>query len=125
MLSIVLRYFILLMHLLRWLLLIPGCAALVAGCNSILGLSDYSVSADAGSSAHPDSGSNCSWDANSGACYPCKPSTDPEFLNACTESTCVPFDDTVRVKNLPADGGLPEVPDLPPVEDAAAEGGSG
>src|SRR5262249_46296615 len=27
-------------------------------------------------------------------CYACDPSTSPEFLNACTSSTCVPFDQT-------------------------------
>ena len=42
-------------------------------------------------------------------CYACTPTTSPQFANACTNSTCVPFDDT-RLTNLLADGALPPVP---------------
>ena len=49
-------------------------------------------------------------------CYACAPTTSPQFANACTNSMCVPFDDT-RLTNLPADGGLPPVPP----KDAASE----
>ena len=43
------------------------------------------------------------------ACYACAPATVPEFENACSGATCVPFDDTRLTKLLP-DGGLPPLP---------------
>ncbi len=42
-------------------------------------------------------------------CYACTPTTSAQFANACTNSTCVPFDDT-RLTNLLPDGALPPVP---------------
>ncbi len=32
------------------------------------------------------------------------------FLNACTGSRCVPFDNRARLQNLEADGGLKALP---------------
>jgi hypothetical protein len=109
------------MEITRPLLLLLGCAACSMACNSILGLGDYKVSADASSGAGGGGGSgSCAWDPASGNCYPCAPATDPEYLNACTSAACVPFDDKTRITKLLPDGGLPPVPDLPP-QDAAAE----
>jgi hypothetical protein len=83
---------------------------LALGCNAIFGIGDYVVTDEAGSDGSTNDGDV---DAN------CKtPTTDPELLNACTNSQCVPFDDTVRVPRLAADGALPPVPD--PVDAAAS-----
>jgi hypothetical protein len=42
-------------------------------------------------------------------CYPCAPSSQAQFLNACTSAACVPFDAT-RLTLLLPDGGLPPLP---------------
>jgi hypothetical protein len=44
------------------------------------------------------------------ACFACAPTSTPEFENACTAATCVPFDDATRLTKLTADGGLPPLP---------------
>ena len=95
------------------LLCVSVVAVLSAGCNSILGFSEYKVSEDAAGAP-----TQCNVNLAAGQCYPCKPSSDPQYLNACTDSTCVPFDDKARVTKLPLDGALPQVPDLPPPNDA-------
>ena len=51
---------------------------------------------------------SCSDDANH--CYSCKPTTSEQFLNACTASACVPFDDHARITKLTASGDLPPLP---------------
>jgi hypothetical protein len=104
------------------MLLVLGCAAIGAGCNSILGLGDYKVSPDAGGIVPQGDSGSCAWDLDSGQCYPCAPQKDPEFLNSCTSSQCVPFDDTLRVPKANPDGSLPVVPDRPP-DDAGTEAG--
>jgi hypothetical protein len=47
---------------------------------------------------------------DAGGCYNCPPTSDPEFLNACTDG-CIAFDNNLRVTLL--DGGV-----LPPLNDA-------
>ncbi len=42
-------------------------------------------------------------------CWACAPESRLEFLNACTNATCVPFD-KARVTKLLPDGSLPPVP---------------
>ncbi len=42
-------------------------------------------------------------------CYACKPTTLPQFLNHCTDSTCVPFDNAARLP-LYKNGTLPPLP---------------
>ena len=39
-------------------------------------------------------------------CFRCAPRTNSEFLNACSERSCVPFDNATRLRNLTADGKL-------------------
>jgi hypothetical protein len=43
-------------------------------------------------------------------CYSCTPHSTDEFLNACTEASCVPFDNAALKKYLSPDGGLPKLP---------------
>jgi hypothetical protein len=43
-------------------------------------------------------------------CYPCAPTTSEQVTNACTSSTCVPFDDTTRLTKLLPGGSLPPLP---------------
>jgi hypothetical protein len=43
--------------------------------------------------------------ATDGGCYKCTPTTNAEFLNQCTTSTCAPFNNAQRLPNY--DGGLP------------------
>jgi hypothetical protein len=66
---------------------------------------DASTATDA--QAAPDA-PNCDADPRV-HCYACAPTTSAQFANACTNSTCVPFDDT-RLTNLLLDGALPPVP---------------
>jgi hypothetical protein len=70
--------------------------------------------------APPSDAPNCDADpltfTDASQCYACAPATSPQFANACTNSTCVPFDDT-RLTNLLADGALPPVP----LKDASSE----
>ncbi|MEO5769314.1 MAG: hypothetical protein ABIS92_13265 [Polyangia bacterium] len=40
----------------------------------------------------------------------CVTCSGPELLNACTDATCVPFDNRVRLMNLDTDGGLKPLP---------------
>jgi hypothetical protein len=54
-------------------------------------------------------------------CYPCAPQLNAQFLNACTSSACVPFDDRTRVTHLLPDGALPPLPASDSGSDAAAE----
>jgi hypothetical protein len=43
--------------------------------------------------------------ATDGGCYKCTPTTNAEFLNQCTTSSCSPFNNIQRLPNY--DGGLP------------------
>ncbi len=110
----------------RTALLLPaviGCFA--AACSTVLDLDGYAVkSIDAGSprtdttadaaaaGGHDgagdvvDGGASCDSDPTV-TCYPCTPTTEVQFLNACTSAACVPFDDRTRLTNLLPDGALP------------------
>ena len=91
------------------------------GCNAIFGVNDYVVqdardgSSDGRFGEGGEAAVDCdNFDPTTGQCYPCTPKVDIEILNTCTNAQCVPFDDKMRIPNLPDDGGLPAVPDLPP-----------
>lgn len=43
-------------------------------------------------------------------CYKCEPAKPLEFLNACTDRTCVPFDNKARLPLLEDGKPLPPVP---------------
>jgi hypothetical protein len=43
-------------------------------------------------------------------CFACSPTSDLEFFSACTDATCVPFDNRARLKNLAEDGSLKPLP---------------
>jgi hypothetical protein len=80
--------------------------AVVYGCTSILGLGDYKIGKEdaAAGDASPDvlaGESGCEQTEN--------------VLNACTDSTCVPYDDKQRIKHpdFTSETKLPPVPDLP------------
>ena len=84
-----------------------GSTAVVYGCTSILGLGDYNIGrgdAAATGDASPDvlaGESGCEQTEN--------------VLNACTDSTCVPYDDKEHIKHpdFTVETKLPPVPDLP------------
>jgi hypothetical protein len=97
---------------------------LAAGCSGLLGFSDYTVvegsgdagpetSSEASNEAATDGGAdgqvNCNVDLTL-QCYPCTPTVTEQFLNGCTDGTCVPFDKTRLAPFLSADGGLPALP---------------
>jgi hypothetical protein len=121
-------------------------AVALAACDSLYGLDGYSThpsSVDAGHAGSPvdastdtgfdgaadsafddasddgasDSAPSCDVDLTV-QCYACAPTETPQFLNACTNASCVPFDDPSRLANLLPDGGLPPLPPL------SADGGS-
>ena len=43
-------------------------------------------------------------------CVSCLPTQGLDFSNACTDATCVPFDNRTRLSNLALDGGLKPLP---------------
>jgi hypothetical protein len=69
---------------------------------------------DAPDDGASDSAASCDVDLTV-QCYACAPTETPQFLNACTNAACVPFDDVSRLANLLGDGGLPPLPP-PPVD---------
>jgi hypothetical protein len=118
----------------RTALLLPAViGSFAAACSTVLDLDGYAVkpvdassprtdtTADASSSSSPggrdgasdalDGGASCDADPTV-ACYPCTPTTQVQFLNACTSATCVAFDDRTRLANLLPDGALPLLPAL-------------
>ena len=52
---------------------------------------------------------SCEGTVNGRPCHACAPEKREEFLNACTNATCEPFDAS-RVTKLPQDGKLPPLP---------------
>jgi hypothetical protein len=57
--------------------------------------------------AGPDGATACQ--AQNG-CFACPPSSDYEFLSACSDAICVPFDNRGRLANLNEDGSLKPLP---------------
>ena len=122
----------------RLLALLPLAVMFALGCNAALGLGDYTIGNDAidaatdqtsgndavadnatqdGSTQDAPTGCDAAEPTTATQCFGCTPTTNPEFLNACSASACVPFDDTKRLANW--DGGA-----LPPVPDPT-DGGAG
>jgi hypothetical protein len=94
-------------------------------CTNLVGLTGYSTRGDSSSSegggaALGDAASGtdaqgtneAGCDDDSSVCYACTPTTAEQLLNACTNATCVPFDDTGRLTHLLPDGSLPPLPPL-------------
>jgi hypothetical protein len=70
---------------------------------------------DASGDAALDTGAaadGCTGDA-SATCYACTPTTSSQLQNACTDATCVPFDERARLTHLLPDGALPPLPSGP------------
>lgn len=93
-------------------------ATVTYGCTTILGLGDYNIGG--GGDASPDAAGDAFAEAAS-----CDAALNP--LNACTDSTCIPYDDAEHVKHpqYSATGKLPPVTDLPPDSGIADAGGDG
>jgi len=49
------------------------------------------------------------WDAASGLCFPGDPTNEIQFLDHCTDSTCIPYDNS-KLTKLGAGGTLPPLP---------------
>jgi hypothetical protein len=43
-------------------------------------------------------------------CFSCPPAAQAEFLNACTDAECIPYDNTPLLGLLQEDGSVPPVP---------------
>ena len=63
---------------------------------------------DIGAAGDGDAGASCTDEAK--GCYVCTPKTSQQFLNACTSSACVPFDDHARITRMTESGELPPLP---------------
>ena len=61
---------------------------------------------DGGMASAGDAGASCT---GKNGCFACAPKSDPEFMNGCTDSRCVPFDNR-RLRNLTPDGMLKPLP---------------
>jgi hypothetical protein len=97
-----------------WIGFAIAVGALCGGiaCNAILGLGDYAVGDGGPSTINPDgSPAECNGALEAGQCYPCTPTGNDQLENACTTSSCVPFDDNARIPNF--DASLPFIP-IPP-----------
>jgi hypothetical protein len=80
----------------------PGTTASGSGGGS----GSSSSATTSGSSSASTSTGGC--EAN--GCYSCPPTTNDQFLNACSDGGCKPFSNTARLKNLTSDGGVPPLP---------------
>jgi hypothetical protein len=73
----------------------------VTGCVKVLGIGEADVDPAFSESSEVE-----------GDCKTA-PKTHVDFLNACTSSQCVPFDDRARLAHLKSDGSLPSLPPAP------------
>ena len=105
---------------------LPGLVALLLTLGlSLAGCSLGNISPDActkdsecaalfGAASRCDNGycsgdPSCDQSVDGHACFSCPPTAHSEFLNACTDASCVPFD-TKRLTKLGPDGKLPPLP---------------
>ena len=111
--------------------LVVGFVLVVGGgaaCSAVLGLSDYVI--DKNLAANPETSGEGGGEAGcdvdlSVQCYACPPASNEQILNSCTEGNCVQFEKGRLEGLLLPDGGLPPLPDTPPVPppvDAAGDG---
>jgi len=71
---------------------------------------DSGTPSDGGDTGTVDAADTTPWDAESGTCFPGAPTTNLEYLNACTTSSCQSFDNKTRCPKLNPDGTLPPLP---------------
>jgi len=107
----------------RALLGLAAALAIAAAACSLGNVSHDDCTGDAQCSAAFGAGSRCDQGfcspatspgcqktgADGRACFGCAPKTAGDFLNACSDATCSPFDDK-RLTKLTPDGGLPPLP---------------
>lgn len=99
-------------QLLLGLAIAVGAFGGAIACNAILGLGDYQIT-DGGLPNGGDGGpGDCDGATGDGGCYACTPTNNDQLENACTDSTCLPFDDNARIPGFT--GTLPTITDLPP-----------
>jgi hypothetical protein len=79
-------------------------AATDLGVTDAAGTPDADASTDVGP---PADGPMC---RTSDGCRPCPAGATTGLANACSDVTCVPFDNHARLRNLTADGGLRPLP---------------
>jgi hypothetical protein len=100
----------------RAALLLAAAGVFAFGCNLVVGTYDFRedpADADTRDVAidvlEPVSDAGCDVDLTR-TCYACEPATNDQFLNACGESPCTPFDRTRLDGLLLPDGALPPLP---------------
>lgn len=64
---------------------------------------------DGGAGGQGDDGGEDCWQTEPRVCFQCEPETNAEFLDACTDSQCVPYDNSKLSMLLP-DGKVPPLP---------------
>jgi hypothetical protein len=90
-----------------------ACAALVVACSSseeatpTRTLTPTPVGADGGSADAASEADPCTTETG---CFSCEPVTLTNFLNACTEGQCAPFDNVARLPLYEAGKPLPPIP---------------
>ena len=105
-------------------LLALGAAASFSGCSFLIDKNARQCERD--SDCHAGSYSSCqrgvcvdpARPSGAGAagclaatgCFRCVPEAGNEFLNACTDASCVPFDNATRLEHWAADGKLRPLP---------------
>ncbi len=103
-------------HMRGAVLTVTAIALFAIGCNLVVGRYDFRDDGDGGPKAIADADGGAESDSASctvdlaETCFPCDPTTNAEFLNACGESPCIPFDRSRLDGLLLPDGGLPQLP---------------
>jgi len=68
------------------------------------------VTTDPDAASTPDSSNADGGCIGPNACFACEPAAPDEFLNACTDGQCTPFDNAKRLPLFKAGQALPPVP---------------
>ncbi|MGH7283167.1 MAG: hypothetical protein ACRELY_16700 [Polyangiaceae bacterium] len=98
-------------QLLIGLAIAAGALGGALACNALLGLGDYTVTDGGVTTGGDGNPANCDPSATTdGGCFACTPVTNDQLEKACTDSTCLPFDDNARIPGF--NGTLPSVPDI-------------
>lgn len=79
----------------------------VAGMGSNSGGRGGASAVVGGSGGVDGGGSGCQ---APGGCVPCASTVVPDLTNKCTDATCVPFDNGLRLSNLDGNGALKPLP---------------
>ncbi|MGA7119281.1 MAG: hypothetical protein WBY94_04245 [Polyangiaceae bacterium] len=111
-----------------WLALAGTSIAWAPGCWTVYGLEKYTTARDAGvpssAASDPSPASEADQEASAEDAAPCDADQTTSPAAACTNATCVPFDNTARIQGYMPGAPLPSLPDDgPPTDASSGDGG--